>query len=294
MSCSSPLAAFRYVVSKKPLKYHVHIFKVGEDTSHLKERYGDDLLMLPCGHCESCRLAYRKDWAVRCEMESMLHRDSCFVTLTLDDEHFKTLPLKADIQYFLHKLRDSYGIQCRYFACGELGSRTGRAHYHMILFGYIPDDLKFFGLSKAGFPTFTSKFLKKVWNQGDVYVNDFDFSCAAYVAGYVNKDKKQCFLMESRRPGLGHDYMVGNLHRLFKYGNYQGKNGQVHRLPRYFDKICDQLGYDNIHIKIVQKEAMEEINKAAKFNRGILKDHELFAQNGFVMRDKLKKLKRGL
>ena len=71
-----------------------------DEAVHLKERYGDSLLFLPCGHCESCKLAYRKDWSVRCEMESLLHRDSCFITLTLDDAHVKPLPLKEDLQYF--------------------------------------------------------------------------------------------------------------------------------------------------------------------------------------------------
>ena len=296
MSCSNPMIAIKEKSSLTKTGYRVRFFsKYRPDKAvHLKERYGDSLLFLPCGHCESCKLAYRKDWSVRCEMESLLHRDSCFLTLTLDDLHIKPLPLKEDLQYFLHKLRDSYGIKCRYFACGELGSKSNRAHYHMILFGYKPDDLKFYGFSKSGEYMFTSKFLTKVWDKGLVTIQDFNIANASYVAGYVKKDKKQTFIMESTRPGLGRDYMVSNLHQLFKYGKYQGKNGQVHRLPRYFDKVCDQLGYDTFHLKEDSKEMMDDLNKSSKFNLGIFQDVNLFAHQGVIMRDKLKKMKRGL
>lgn len=296
MSCSNPLIAIKERDSRSTTGYRLRFFSKykPDEATHLVERFGDSLVYLPCGHCESCKLAYRKDWSIRCEMESLLHKDSCFVTLTLDDRHYKPLPLKADIQYFLHKLRDSYGIKCRYFACGELGSKTNRAHYHIILFGYKPDDLKFYGLSKSGFEMFSSKFLNKVWDKGDVRIQDFDISCASYVAGYVKKDKKQCFIMESTRPGLGHDYMVGNIHQLFKYGSYQGRNGQVHRLPRYFEKVCDKLGYSLIDIKDDKKEVMKEISKSKRFNFGVFHDQDVFRIDGVIMKDKLTKLKRGM
>lgn len=296
MSCSDPLVAIKEKNLDSPGKYRIRIFSkfTPDKAVQLKDRYGEALLYLPCGHCPSCKMAYRKDWSIRCEMESLFHKQNCFLTLTLDNSHIKPVPVKEDIQYFLHKLRDTYGIKCRYFACGELGSRTYRSHYHMILFGYMPDDLKYWGQSNSGQDVFTSKFLNKVWNQGDVYVGYFDISCAAYVAGYVKKDKNQAFIMESTRPGLGHDYMMGHFHDLFKYGKYQGKNGQLHRLPRYFSKLAEKHGYDLIHLKIDQAESMDELNKAAKFNKGIFQDMDLFAQDGIVMKDKLKKLKRGL
>lgn len=296
MSCSNPLVAIKEKNPESPGKWKIRIFsKFSPDKAvQLKSRYGDNLLYLPCGHCDSCRIAYRKDWSVRCEMESMFHSENSFLTLTLDDKNIKPIPVKEDIQYFLHKLRDTYGIKCRYFACGELGSKTHRAHYHMILFGYMPDDLKYYGKSQSGEDIFTSKFLNKVWSKGEVMVGYFDIRSASYVAGYVNKDKTQCFLMESTRPGLGHDYMMSHFDKLFRYGIYQGKNGHVHSLPRYFDKLCDKLGYDNIHIKIDRQESMDAITKAVKFNKGIFQDQELNVQNGVIMHDKLKKLKRGL
>ena len=297
MSCTSPIPAYKVRYHDEETGYvkykikFINTFLYSED--RMKEAFGDDLLFLPCGKCESCKMEYRKDWSIRCEMESLFHQKSCFVTLTLDDAHIKPLPVKEDVQYFLHKLRDSYGIKCRYFACGELGSK-GRAHYHMILFGYKPDDLKYYGTSKSGYEMFTSKFLDKVWNKGIVRIQDFDISCAAYVAGYVKKDKNQAFIMESTRPGLGYLYMKENLRKLFLYGHYQGKNGQVHRLPRYFKKVCEKFGYDPVHISLDGQEKMLVINTAEKLAHNVMHDGEINGIKAYQMHDKLKKLKRSL
>lgn len=298
MSCTSPIPAYK-VKYRDPdtgfIKYKIRFVNTmlySED--RMKEDFGESLLFLPCGHCESCKLSYRKDWAIRCEMESLFHDKSCFVTLTLDDAHIKPLPVKEDVQYFLHKLRDSHGVKCRYFACGELGSNTHRSHYHMILFGYKPDDLKFYGLSKSGFDMYTSKFLEKVWAKGAVRIQDFNFACASYVAGYVKKDKNQAFIMESTRPGLGYVYMKENLHKLFKYGHYQGKNGQVHRLPRYFKKVCEKFGYDPIHISLDGMEKMQVITIGQLRAHNATHEAELNAIRSVQMKDKLSKLKRSM
>lgn len=297
MSCLNPLPAMMYKLRQDDgsFKRVIKILNPNKySENRMKTTFGSNLLMLPCGHCEACKMAYRQDWATRCEMESYLHKENCFVTLTLDRDNYKPFPVKEDIQYFLHKLRDSYGIKCRYFACGELGYGTDRSHYHMILFGYMPDDLKFYGKSKSGYDMFTSKFLTKVWNKGDVKVQYFDVKTAFYTAGYVKKQKKQSFLMESTRPGLGHDYMIANFHKLFKYGHYQGRNGIVQRLPRYFKKLCEKHGYDPIHILMDKEEMMTEIQIGEKFSHGFQYDGQLNTLHKFIMKDKLKKLKREL
>lgn len=137
-------------------------------------------------------------------------------------------------------------------------------------------------------------FLDKVWSKGRVTVNKFDIKCASYVAGYVKKDKGQQFVMMSTRPGIGQVYMLANFHNLFKYGHYQGKNGQVHRLPRYFKKLCEQLGYDPVHVQLDNEEVMLEINTSQKFVHGFQYDGQLNALNAYVMKDKLTKMKRSL
>ena len=47
-------------------------------------------IKLPCGQCIGCRLEYSRQWAFRCLAEKQMHKESCFVTLTLDDDHLPT------------------------------------------------------------------------------------------------------------------------------------------------------------------------------------------------------------
>ena len=76
MSCSDPLVAIKEKNLDSPGKYRIRIFSkfTPDKAVQLKDRYGEALLYLPCGHCPSCKMAYRKDWSIRCEMESLFHK----------------------------------------------------------------------------------------------------------------------------------------------------------------------------------------------------------------------------
>lgn len=58
---------------------------------------------VPCGKCIGCRLEYARQWSVRLIHEKQFYAESCFVTLTYDDEHVpKDGSLNVrDIQLFL-------------------------------------------------------------------------------------------------------------------------------------------------------------------------------------------------
>lgn len=124
--------------------------------------------VIPCGKCIGCRLENSRDWATKGCYEAMLHKDNWFLTVTYDDEH---LP-KADprinpetgeeeapnpggtlvpehMTLFLKRLKMHYERKYnhkggRYMLCGEYGSTTARAHYHIILFNIPikPENLK--------------------------------------------------------------------------------------------------------------------------------------------------------
>ena len=79
----------------------------------------------------------------------------------------------------------------RYFCAGEYGERTGRPHYHLILFGYRPNDLARIGGSKTGHPIWLSEYVTKKWRKGTVYVQDFAQGMAQYVAQYTLKKQKK-------------------------------------------------------------------------------------------------------
>ena len=120
----------------------------------------------------------------------------------------------------MKRLRKAVKEPLRYFLAGEYGDNTARPHYHMILYGWHPDDLKpIHKLSRHGH--YTSNKLVKIWGQGAVDIAQATPQTYNYVAGYVTKklygnDKKanayyelgqqKPFACMSLKPGLGDTY----------------------------------------------------------------------------------------
>ena len=290
MSCSHPLVAIRTGI---PNPQSIKILRNPDKAVNLEERYGrENVLFLPCGHCPSCELKYRMNWSIRCEMESLMYDQNCFITLTYDDKHLIPKPKREEVRKFLRALWNR-GFKGTYFACGERGSKTGRSHYHVCLFGFMPDDLKFYGISKSGESIFTSKYLDDLWKKGSVKVGLFEKGCAQYVAGYTSKKLDQDnFLMMSK--GLGFDYMNKNVEKLFHYQNYVGLNGKVNPLPRYFERICELNGYDFIRVREERKEQYFKEIDSSLIAHNLHHHSQLFGVDAANMKDKLHRLKRGL
>jgi len=177
-------------------------------------------LNLPCGHCLGCRQSNARDWSIRSYHEAMGHtstwRDpdtkiegtvlnASVITLTYDDEH---LPDSSylhhnDFQRFMKRLRihrerhSPTSQPVRYFMCGEYGGKTGRPHYHAIVFGESFDD-RYKSVDLNGKTIEMSYLLDHLWSQpphpksppthiGRCTVDSFHYSAAAYVAGYIAK-----------------------------------------------------------------------------------------------------------
>lgn len=125
-------------------------------------------------------------------LEASEHVCSTFLTLTYADD---ALPEKLDyddIRTFLKRLRRNTPQRVRYFCCGEYGSKTGRPHWHLMLYG-VPT------LAKGHCHI-------KQWPHGGAYVGDVTPKSAAYVARYSLKSGKhgdRNVVQMSRRPGLG-------------------------------------------------------------------------------------------
>ena len=221
-------------------------------------------LLVNCGKCLECMKAYSSQWAYRCVQEAKKYKDNCFVTLTYNEEH---LPVggtlrRSDLQKFIKRLRKKiYPQKVRFFYCGEYGKRGKRPHYHIMLFGWKPDDMVFFKYDKRD-PLFRSRILENLWSiyfQSDtgkalynpigfVSVGDITFDSAMYCAKYLQKlvpTPPGCipsFVGMSRRPGLGFDALSPQL--LLDNGiYYHGKNISV---PRYFiDKLSESHDLDD-------------------------------------------------
>lgn len=133
-------------------------------------------------------------------LESYLHQESCFVTLTYDEEHLPSDNCVSvrEGQLFLKRLRESIApAKLRYFLCGEYGDITARPHYHVALFG-LSDEVA----------------IKAAWGKGHVKVGTLTPESAAYVVSYVTKrmtsfgdirlkGRAPEFARMSLRPGLG-------------------------------------------------------------------------------------------
>lgn len=243
MSCYYPLRAVK-LGKNADGKNIVRIFGEKEkpdwDINYLRRRFGDNVMLLPCGHCLGCKFDKAKDWATRCVNELEYHDKACFLTLTYNDKNYPGRLVKEHLTGFIKALRNR-GVECRYVGCGELGSQTRRAHYHLILFGYEPDDLLMYSRSEAGDFLYTSEKLTKLWDKGYVLVGDVTYQSCGYVARYTTKKiaDDDCFLVCSTRPGIGYRYYLDHRADMVKTGFVYGKFGDNIKapIPRYYEKL---------------------------------------------------------
>lgn len=119
-------------------------------------------------------------------LETLAHPTASFVTLTYSPEE---LPGGGSLSR-LHWRQFTNGIGYRYFGCGEYGERSGRPHYHFVLFGLDPMGAEAFCGSR--------------WRRGLIHVGlDVTAHVARYVAAYTVKK------MTSDRHEFQQDYLQG-------------------------------------------------------------------------------------
>lgn len=188
---------------------------------------------IPCGKCEACRAAHAKDWGIRCWHESLMHSQNCMITFTYDDQH---LPAdgkidKHELQVFNHRLRRLLKSPIRYLACGEYGDKSGRAHYHMLLFGR---DLRE-GSDEIKPGSWLNPAISKAWGKGNVQIDELTDKSAFYVAGYVNKKigDKDTFAIMSTKPPIGRTWVIQNHDNLRRLESVQ-INGKSHPIPKAY------------------------------------------------------------
>lgn len=161
-----------------------------------------------CGSCPECLNKRANRYMVRDVFEASAHKDNCMITLTYDSyirnskgeiigERVSDLKVnKRDVQLFLKRLRSyvfrKFGTRFKYRLSAEYGKRTNRAHYHVLLFGFVfPDCLKY-KKSKRGNWIYTSPILTKIWRKGICTVDSKNVSpsVAKYCSKYTSKDKR--------------------------------------------------------------------------------------------------------
>ena len=284
MSCYKPLIRL-YNPENREISGRVYSLARFSELSGKKLKYEDvmynpKVMLIPCGQCIGCRIRQREDWTTRIELEARNwpKEQVWFITLTYDDDHVPgmivntgeilrkvqyvwkggskrpesvQILLYTDIQKFLKRLRKAYSGPLRYFCAGEYGEQTARPHYHMILYGWQPTDLKnLYKIHHNGY--YTSEWMQELWGNGQIQIAQAVPETYRYVAGYVTKkmyelDGKKAnqyhelgqpkpFACMSLKPGLGDQYYQEHKEEIWQKGYIQCTNGKRAQIPRYYEK----------------------------------------------------------
>lgn len=132
--------------------------------------------------------------------ESELHRASCTLTLTYNDE---SLPENGSLRYshvqsFLKRLRHELVRSppapqhallrpLKFYAAGEYGEQEKRPHYHLVIFGWDFPDKYEYKIAPSGHPLYRSPQLEELWTHGHSSVGTLTFQSAQYAAKYASK-----------------------------------------------------------------------------------------------------------
>lgn len=134
-------------------------------------------IQVGCKQCLNCRIYRQSVLAMKCEFEHLVWQKGFFVTLT-----YKDAPEKgdySDMDRYLRRLRDRERYHnpeqhmIRYLACGEYGSKSGRFHYHALIWNLTcpnPQDL-----------------LTELWQHGFAYIKPIQKGAIRYVSRYTLK-----------------------------------------------------------------------------------------------------------
>lgn len=147
-------------------------------------------LPVGCGQCLPCRVQKQRTWAHRMYLESLMHEQNVFLTLTYSPEE---MPVDGSLnpehpKLFLMRVRSQiYPMKLRFVLAGEYGDKGGRPHYHMMIFGMSVLDEALF-LSK--------------WPHGFIQVGDCNIKTCMYVSKYTLKrmTDEQDWRLDGRHP----------------------------------------------------------------------------------------------
>lgn len=182
-------------------------FKVGVTSDNVDKYYAftpdgvcvNVYSVYECGHCIECAKKKQTDIKNRMIMEQIGYDcPPLFLTLTYNPEHLPSDGVcKRDVSLFFKRLharlaRAGYNSSFKHICFSEYGSKSGRPHYHAMIFG----------LDYTQFPTLSRMYeiFDKSWSLnptrsedgyvpiGFVYVKVADSGSFSYCSKYVAKD----------------------------------------------------------------------------------------------------------
>lgn len=228
-------------------------------------------LRLPCSKCTECRMARAFEWGTRVKHELSQHDESCFVTLTYNEENFPDIhDWKKHFGVFHDKLQKKLKRRIRFLVSHEYGSTSFRPHHHAILFGYNPPNQSFLKVTKKGENLYTSPELESLWTKGFSSIGTANEKTAYYIASYSLKGQKILYtdpasgeiytfsdsMASSKRPAIGSDFFQQNQNQLVNSGDI---------LPRYYLKKLKELNptlhehYENARMQKLKNRGIHEV-----------------------------------
>lgn len=194
-------------------------------------------IMVPCNRCVPCLINKRNEWTFRLFQEYRYSRSALFVTLTYNEKHYPSdgSLCKRHVQLYLKRLRKKDGTnKIRYYAVGEYGSRSMRAHYHLLLFNCSEQHARSAWCDQNGKPV------------GIVHCGGVSLASIAYVTKYIIQPQlsipklQKPFALMSRGYGIGARYLTDEMVAWHREDdrNYAIQDGHKVSLPRFYkDKI---------------------------------------------------------
>lgn len=214
------------------------------------------VLVTRCGRCFECQKAYSNEWALRLYHEKKYHKYSFFLTLTYDDEHCPSMLMKKDLQTFIRRLKKV--VDFRYFACGEYGGKTGRPHYHLMIFTDVLEPFGFYCPFAMGnysnyFRYTSSLLIMHLWSFGfHTIETKVEFSTLRYVAKYMQKARLTDFSTDFQKPFLlmSHKPYIGMREdELCKWYFNRDKDdkfyvdGVAYPIPNFYTQVLERNGF---------------------------------------------------
>ena len=234
-------------------------WKIPKQLINKWEQNNNGKMLVKCGQCYECKTERARNWTYKIWLESLSHKEKCFITLTYkDDDNGKKQVSKEEIQDFIKKLRKHTKKKIKYFAAGEYGEKRGRPHYHIIILGWQPDDIKKMRRkSNKGKDLYTSKTIKELWGKGIITIQTFNKNEIGYLTLYINNNR---FINEK----INHQKIWKKKQAINKL---QEKYGIV---QKYRDKTTQTIKYRKIK-KIKDLEPEEHKNYKKEYKETIYK-----------------------
>lgn len=220
-----------------------------------------------------------------CEWKTS-NQQGCKIDLTYDPEHCpkKYILVKADYQTFIKRLRTDLSRNepnfngFKYYIGGEYGPKGGRPHYHIIISGWMPKDMKYWKNSKTGYPMYKSDYITQKWGMGICTVEPINAKTISYVTRYTNKKSGAAAIhkgvpeFQAQSQNIGKKYWEINKRQIIdNLGIWIKKDEKaiLCPIPRYYKKMFKKeypieyelyLDFMERHNEAIEKARQEHSN----------------------------------